>query len=100
MRPQDRVGALGALKIGLLTTLASVVMWFNYGDRCVFKDPLIRTHLLFILAAAVTVTFAVNTFWVYQTTQSLVLMFIAGTLPATAFLSGTRRACRASCWPG
>ena len=87
VRPQDRIGVVHALKIGLFTTLATAVMWFRYGDRSVFRDPLIRTHLAFIVAAALTVAFAVNTFWVYQTTQSLVLMFLGGTLPATAFLA-------------
>jgi len=91
VRPQDRIGVVHALKIGLFTTLATAVMWFRYGDRSVFRDPLIRTHLAFIVAAALTVAFAVNTFWVYQTTQSLVLMFLGGTLPATAFLSDHAR---------
>lgn len=87
VRPQDRVGGLGALKIGLLITVVCAYFWLRYGDKSVLKDSLIRTHIAFILVVGATVTFAVNTFWVFQVFQSLSLMLIAGVLPSTMFLS-------------
>lgn len=91
VRPQDRLPALGALKIGLIVTLLSAIMWWVKGDKSVLKDPLVRTHILFILVGAATVTFAVNTYWVFQICLSLTLMFVAGVLPSTKFLASPER---------
>lgn len=91
VRPQDWVPVLGALKIGFIVTLLSAIMWWAKGDKRVLKDPLIRTHILFILVGAATVTFAVNTYWVFQICLSLTLMFVAGVLPSTGFLATPER---------
>lgn len=91
VRPQDWLPALGALKIGFIVTLLSAIMWWVKGDKGVLKDPLIRAHVLFILVGAATVTFAVNTYWVFQICLSLTLMFVAGVLPSTRFLASPER---------
>ena len=87
VRPQDRIPGIGALKIGLLLSVLSALIWFSKGDKTVLREPLVRLYIAFVLLAAATVPLAVNTFWAYRSTEAMALFFLAATLPATTVLA-------------
>jgi probable O-glycosylation ligase (exosortase A-associated) len=87
VRPQDRFSFLGPLKLGMITSILLLLTWLAKGDKSILKEPLIVLYGLFILLAASTVVFAVNTYWTYETTRVLTIFLFAATLPSIAFLN-------------
>lgn len=86
VRPQDRIPGVGALKIGLILSALSAMLWFARGDKTVLREPLIRSYIAFIVLMAFAVPLAVNTYWAYKSTETLTLFLLAAVLPATTVL--------------
>lgn len=91
VRPQDRLPVIGALKIGLLLTCLSALIWFMKGDKAVLREPLVRFFIAFILLAAATVPLAVNNYWAYRSTEVMLLCLLAAALPSTTILAEPAR---------
>lgn len=91
VRPQDRIPGLGALKMGLILSVLSALLWLARGDKTVLREPMIRTYIAFIVLMAASVPLAVNTFWAYKSTEVLTLFLLAAVLPAAAILTDPTR---------
>lgn len=91
VRPQDRLPGIGALKIGLLVTIACAALWIAKGDKAPLKDPLIRWYIAFTVLAGMSLLFSVNTYWAFQCTKTVGLMLLAATLPSASLLADPDR---------
>lgn len=87
VRPQDRVPGIGALKLGLIVSVVSAMVWLAKGDKAVLREPAIRLYIAFVALVAITVPLAVNTYWAYKSTETLTLFLLAAVLPATTILT-------------
>lgn len=91
VRPQDRIPGIGALKIGLIFTALSAMMWFARGDKAVLREPVIRAYIALVALVAISVPLAVNTYWAYKSSEVLTLFLLAAILPATTILTEPQR---------
>lgn len=99
LRPQDMLPALAPFRIPLLLTAAMPLVWLLVADKRVLKDKLILLQVAFIGLIALSVTWAVNHYWVFETFKVMVAYCIAATLPAAALLaSGRRLVAFFNCW--
>lgn len=91
VRPQDRIPGVGVLKMGLILSALSAMLWFMRGDKTVLREPLIRSYIALIALMAISVPLAVNTYWAYKSSEVLTLFLLAAVLPATMILTEPRR---------
>lgn len=87
LRPEDRIPGIAELKIGLVATILSAIAWLTHQNKESLHEPLIKLIFFFILFAGASVPFAVNNYWAFVTTESLVLVLVAAVLPSTAILA-------------
>jgi probable O-glycosylation ligase (exosortase A-associated) len=87
VRPQSYVPFIAQLHVPLILSMLLLILWLAQGSKSVLKDPLILLFASFIIAVAASVTFAVNTFWVYQFTKVLTIYFIVA-LAFSTFVRG------------
>lgn len=72
-RPEDYFPFFRLLHIPMILTLLLGAIWLLKADKTALRDPLVILFGVFIGLAALSVTFAVNGYWVYQSTKLLVL---------------------------
>ncbi|MEO1173879.1 MAG: hypothetical protein AAFX94_17800, partial [Myxococcota bacterium] len=90
-RPQELLPFLAPLRIPGILELLMPVVWLVAGKKSVLRERPIQYSLIFLCVIAVTVTFAVNTFWVFQRSKQMFIVLFAGMLPAASFLGDARR---------
>lgn len=90
-RPQEVVPALQLLQPGLLVTGALVLYLLKNFQAGLFKDPAITRAMMFFALVGVSVTYAVNQFWVFQTFKGLILMALGGVAPLLIWISTAQR---------
>jgi probable O-glycosylation ligase (exosortase A-associated) len=91
VRPQSMFLALEPLRIPMILTLIMPLVWLMVGEKKVLKDPLILMHGAFVALIAFSVTYAANTYWVYQTFLAMVFYLASATIPAAGLLNEERR---------
>ena len=91
VRPQNILPALAPLRIPMMLTLLMPLVWLMAGDKKVLKDPLIIMHGAFVALVALSVTYAVNTYWVYQTFLMMFFYWASATIPSAGLLTDERR---------
>jgi O-antigen ligase len=94
IRPQDVVPVLGVIRPALLLAVALTFVWLRqWGIRAMFSDRLIIYFGLLTLLVTAWVPFAVNNFWAFQTSKSLVMLLAATVVPIAFILqaSGWRK---------
>lgn len=91
LRLHTLIEPLEPLRIPLILTLLLPIAWLAMGDKSVLKDKLIVLHIAFMALIAVSVLWAANQYWVFETFKQMVAYFIAATLPITALLITRRR---------
>ncbi len=91
VRPQEYLPFLAPLRIPGILELLVPLVWLFVGAKSVLRERPIRYALIFLVAMGITVTFAVNQFWVFQRSRAVFIMMFAGMLPAASFLGGPER---------
>jgi len=87
VRPQDRIGGLKALQLGLLASLLSFALWLAKANKSALRDPLTKTAWAFVALCATSIFYSVNTFWAFQNTRTVLLEMLAAVLPSAALLA-------------
>ncbi len=90
-RFQNYIDPLKYLKIPFILSVLATFLLLKAPDKSVFLDRQIVFHFIFIVLMALSVTFAVNTYYVYVTTVGMVVVFIVGVLPSVAYLDTRRK---------
>lgn len=91
VRPQSVVGALAPLRIPFILSLVLPMIWLASADKQPAKDSLVKLMVAFVALVAISVTYAVNTFWVFETFKFMVVYLSAVVLPVTALVTTPRR---------
>lgn len=91
VRPQMMLPALAPLRIPMVLTLLMPLVWLAAGEKKILKDPLIIMNGAFVALVALSVTYAVNTYWVYQTFLVMAFFFVSATIPSAGLLTDERR---------
>jgi O-antigen ligase len=91
VRPHDLVPGLSPLRIPMLLTITTALLYFAYGDKRVLKDPLVILYGTFIALCALSILWAVNHFWVKEISVYLTTYLLAGLLPVAGLLQDRRK---------
>lgn len=92
VRPQEQfLPFLSPLRIPGILELLMPLIWIVACSKSVLRERPIRYALVFLIAMAITVTFAINTFWVFQRSKAMFIMMFAGMLPAASVLGTGER---------
>jgi probable O-glycosylation ligase (exosortase A-associated) len=91
LRPQAIVEALAPLHIPMLITLLMPLAWLAAADKRPLKDSLVILNGIFVGLVAVSVTYAVNQYWVFETFKQMTIYLLAATLPAAGLLVSRQR---------
>lgn len=88
VRPQAWLGFSPSwFRPALLVAVLASVYWFRrWGAKAVLGDPVLKGFFLFVLMSLLWLPFAVNNFWVLQSTKTLATYLAAATVPMSLFL--------------
>jgi probable O-glycosylation ligase (exosortase A-associated) len=99
LRPQAIFEGIAPLRIPLMLTITMALVWLAAADKRPLKDSLVMLHIAFIGLIAVSVTYAANQYWVFETFKIMMMYLLAMTLPAAGLLVSKRRlAVFFNCW--
>ena len=90
-RFQNYFEPLKYLKIPFILSILAILLLLKLPDKTIFRDRQVIYHFIFMLLMGFSVTFAINTYYVAQTTVGMFIFFIVGVLPSVAFLDNTRK---------
>jgi probable O-glycosylation ligase (exosortase A-associated) len=93
-RFQDYIEPLKYLKIPFIISLLVIVILIKQPDKSIYRDKQIVYHGIFIFLMAVSIFYAVNTHYAYQSTVGMFTIFLVGVLPTVAYLNSVHRISR------
>jgi len=91
IRPQTFFPVIGLLRPALFVSIILILAWVANGDKNILKETPILILILFIILSGISILYAVNYYWAFIKTKTLIVYCFAGILPMIMLLSTYNR---------